>query len=92
MIGCLWKRALPLFLAAVLLFSVFSGCGNFGSGSGDKNGQVFRCFTEIPGVGEADIAAVEELRGRVDHFVYAVNYSTEAFYTRICRAFLRMAD
>jgi len=71
------RRVGSIILAAVILFSVFVGCAEQETGNGNE--FPFVSFKDIPGVTEAEIAAVYELQSRVDFFVYGAIHSTEAF-------------
>jgi len=72
------KRISALFFAVVVMSAVFSGCSARNEGNGNEM-PVFTSFRDIPGVTREEITAAEELQSRVDSFVYASNYSTEAF-------------
>ncbi|MCL2665264.1 MAG: transporter substrate-binding domain-containing protein, partial [Defluviitaleaceae bacterium] len=71
------KRIVSLIAAVVLFVPGYAGCE--GIGHAESGAPVFSSVSEIPGVTEADLAAVRELRDKNESFVYAVNYSTEAF-------------
>ena len=67
-----------IFLFMVFLF-VLTGCGK----QAEKTGFVYTGFSsyrEIPGVTAEEIEAVEKIRTQWNSFVYAMNYSTEAFF------------
>jgi len=72
------NRVFSLILAAIMLIPVLVGCE--GRKTKGDDGSVFTSFRDIPDVTGADIAAIEELQSRGKSFVYAVNYSTEAFH------------
>jgi len=61
-----------------MLILFFTGCGQ-------KQEELsnlpvnWTSFRDIPGVTAEEIAAIEELKNRYSHFVYAMVYSTEAF-------------
>ncbi|MCL2269780.1 MAG: ATP-binding protein [Treponema sp.] len=70
---------------AVMILGLVSGCkspeGTDGRSPAVVSGDDFlpASFHDIPGVTEKDIAAVNALRERFDHFVYSVLPTTEAF-------------
>ncbi|MCL2628904.1 MAG: ATP-binding protein [Oscillospiraceae bacterium] len=71
------KRICAFVLAVVLMLTVLSGCAR--QSQDTLQGVVFSSFLDIPGVTDADIAAVEALRESREQFIFAGNYSTELF-------------
>jgi PAS domain S-box-containing protein len=68
-------------LAVMTIMAIVSGCGKASSRPAESAGtqSPFASFRDIPGVTAEEIAAIETLRGRYDHFVYGVAHTTEAF-------------
>jgi PAS domain S-box-containing protein len=68
-------------LAVMTIMAIVSGCDKASSRSVESAGTQFpfASFRDIPGVTADEIAAIEALRGRYDHFVYGVAHTTEAF-------------
>jgi PAS domain S-box-containing protein len=68
-------------LAIIVMVIALSGCGkNVGETAPSPHmASPFDSFREIPGVTAQEIAAIEALRQRYDHFVYGADYTTEAF-------------
>jgi len=66
-----------LVVAGIILTAVFSGCSWHHTESDD--GAIFTSFRDIPGVTDAEVVAIEELRSRRESFVYGVNFGIEAF-------------
>ncbi|MCL2010718.1 MAG: ATP-binding protein [Synergistaceae bacterium] len=65
---------------AVLAFAVrLSGDGKNESAKADGRYPMYAYYRDIPGVTAEEIEAVEKIKERRDGFVYAMNYSTEAF-------------
>ncbi|MCL2690053.1 MAG: ATP-binding protein, partial [Chitinispirillia bacterium] len=72
-------RKYPLIIIiTVIMFPVIFGCAERKSRDFDR--PLFTSFRDIPGVTGEEIAAILELQTRVDSFIYAANYSTEAFH------------
>jgi signal transduction histidine kinase/DNA-binding response OmpR family regulator/ABC-type amino acid transport substrate-binding protein len=57
---------------------MFSGCGKF-SKKIEREITIFNSYTEIPGVTEEEIQAVEALKEKKSSFIYGVQESTETF-------------
>ena len=70
------RKLLSLLLAVVIVATAVSGCARTAN---DENDMRFQSFRDVPGVTEADIAAVEALKKSREHFVFGGNYSTEMF-------------
>ena len=72
------KRRIFLVISVFLLYSLQISCEKK-----EKNGNVqnfeFSSYREIHGVTAEEIEAIEKIRETRDSFVYAMNYSTEAF-------------
>ena len=71
------KQVFSIILASIILLTILTGCAEQKPEKDDFS--AFASFRDIPGVTSAEKAAIEELQNRVDHFVYGVNHSTEAF-------------
>ena len=72
------NRIISKILAVMILPVMFSGCGKFSKGT-EREITLFYSYTEIPGVTEEEIQAVEALKTKKSSFVYGVQESTEAF-------------
>jgi signal transduction histidine kinase/DNA-binding NarL/FixJ family response regulator len=73
-----FSRVCSLIIVASVVFTVLAGCA--GRKNRDADETFFTSFRDIPGVTAAEIAAIEDLQKRIDFFVYAANYGTEAFH------------
>ena len=73
------SRIICVVLAAVLLTGLFPGYGQAAGIQPHEPGK-FTSYKDIPGVTEEEIKAIDALREQVDHFVYSVLPTTEAFY------------
>jgi signal transduction histidine kinase len=71
------KYSLQITIVVLQLFLAL-GCAKQ-AGKPDIQFPDFSSFREIPGITAQEIEAVEKLKGQRDSFVYAMNYSTEAF-------------
>ena len=72
-------RVLSVLFACILLLPVISGCtGQNASGTRIIPGS-FSSYREVPGVGEHEVNAIEELKRNRNHFTYGMPRSTEAF-------------
>jgi len=67
-------KILALIFLPVMLFN----CGKF-SKKTEREITIFNSYTEIPGVTEEEIQAVEALKAKKSSFVYGTQESTEAF-------------
>jgi PAS domain S-box-containing protein len=72
-----------ILLTVISLTMTVSGCGKPAVNQAGKHTgpALFKSFLDVPGVTEDEIKVIENLQNRVDHFVYAVPHSTEAFIT-----------
>jgi ABC-type amino acid transport substrate-binding protein len=66
-------------LAALLLAALLSGCLNAAE-TPSNEAIKFSSYRDIPGVTEAEIAAIESLREQRESFVFGMTLSTEMFY------------
>jgi signal transduction histidine kinase/CheY-like chemotaxis protein/ABC-type amino acid transport substrate-binding protein len=73
------KNMVGLFLAGILL-GCFFACGGEGPSRPENASSFYASYRDIPGVTEAEIAAVESLRARRGGFVYGMGLSSETFY------------
>ena len=69
------KRFLATLMAAIYALTFL--CGSFALASAPKSG--YTSFTAIPGVTDAEIAAVEALKTEFDSFTYGMTFSAECF-------------
>jgi len=70
------------FISCLLFILMLTGILSECYKSGKKNSYnpvVFSKFQDIPGVTEDEIAAINALRSKYDHFIYGMPLSTEAF-------------
>ena len=73
-------RLMLLLLVTVVFASFWSGCGKSLPRHTGAKYSVYTSYRDIPGVTTEEIDAIEQIKARRDSFVYAVNYSTEAFW------------
>lgn len=72
------KRSVTFLLPVFLLLLLHAGCSQQ---TGEEHERpVYAVYTDIPGVTQEEIAAIEVLKKRRGEFLVAMNYSTEAFY------------
>jgi ABC-type amino acid transport substrate-binding protein len=73
-----FRRFCSFILSIVILTTVFAGCVNQHAHVGEDWAN-FTSFRDIPGVTQAEIAAVEELQRTRNSFRFASIYGTEMF-------------
>jgi signal transduction histidine kinase/DNA-binding response OmpR family regulator len=73
------QKTTSLLLAGLLLLGI-PGCDKKGRSSADGESPVYTSYRDIPGVSEAEIAAVESIKKRRASFIYGMNLTTETFY------------
>lgn len=69
-----------LFLIACFALSFFACSDKLKSASLAKKSPVYDDYKKIPGVTQAEIAAVEQLKKKYDKFTYGMTLCTECFY------------
>lgn len=72
------KRALAWCLLIIFILPLTLGCAK--SPVEDAAYPVYEYYTDIPGVTQAEIDAIEALKTQYSSFGLAMNHSTEAFY------------
>ncbi|MDR3318513.1 MAG: transporter substrate-binding domain-containing protein, partial [Clostridiales bacterium] len=76
------KRTVSLILTVILSAAIASTLFGCAPASGESDIPLYTSYKEIPGITDADIAAVEAIRRDVrwtDGFTYGINPSSEAF-------------
>ncbi|MDR1932706.1 MAG: transporter substrate-binding domain-containing protein [Spirochaetales bacterium] len=73
------QKTTGLFLTGILLLCI-SGCGGKDHLSSRDEYPVYTSYRDIPGVSEAESAAIEALKTRRSGFIYGMNLTTETFY------------
>ena len=67
-------------VAALILVIIISGCHIRPTHRASAEYSEYISYHEIPGVSAEEIDAIELIKAKRDSFVYAMNYSTEAFW------------
>lgn len=73
-----WKKAVLVCLCVCL--GLLAGCKTMTPQEEETQYPVYDYYTDIPGVTQADVQAVAQLKKEHDSFTIAMNMSTEAFY------------
>ena len=73
-----YSKLTGILLFVLLLTVPFLGCRDY-SKTAASRGANFSSYRDIPGVTAEEVAVVEALREKHDHFIYAMMFSTEAF-------------
>ena len=71
-------KILSVFLAVMVLLLLFLSYRNFNREQVDD--VLFSSYTEIPGISESELTAIEQLQEKNKEFVFGMLNSTEAFY------------
>jgi signal transduction histidine kinase/CheY-like chemotaxis protein len=73
------RRAVSVLLLLASLSCLFYACAETQRTPESQQGNVYKTYTDIPGVTDEEIAAIESLRKERSSFVYGMELSTECF-------------